>query len=103
MNGANRPVTQRAGNEDVLANRQPRLRPRLDNFANGFVTGNQRVTHARKKRHASGEQQTLRAGADPAPTGLHDKVGTLRQVERKAARPQTARLLHHDCKPAQHG
>lgn len=51
-----------------------------DDVTNGFVSGNQRVTHAGERWHPPLPQQALRAGADFAPGYIHDDVVVARWV-----------------------
>ena len=83
--------TFRAGNKDLLAGKQVGIGPRFDHAADQLVAGHQRISHVRKRRHPSGPQQPLGAGADAAPVDIDDDVvgrsGESRQADRARSAP----------------
>ena len=69
-------VATRAGHEDSLAHPQPSIGPRIDDAANRFVSGNQRITHAREGGHPPGPEQTLGPGTDAAIFDFDENIVT---------------------------
>ena len=67
-----------AGHEHRLPLAQSRFGSGGAHAADRLVARHQRVTHAGKWWHPAGPQQTLGAGADPAPGDIHHDVGHTR-------------------------
>ena len=78
--------TIRAGHEDIFADSHPRIGTGVDDPADRFVTGDQRITHSGKARHPPGPQQLLGARGHAAPVDLDPDVAGGHRIERE--RPQ---------------
>ena len=71
------------------------LRADLADTADGFIARDERISHARERRHLAGPEKPLGAGADAAPVDVDDDLFGRRVAQGQAPQRELPRPLHH--------
>ena len=71
------------------------LRADLADAADGFIARDERISHARERRHLAGPEKPLGAGADAAPVDVDDDLFGRRVAQGQAPQRELPRPLHH--------
>jgi hypothetical protein len=85
-----------ARHEDAIADTGTRTASRLADAADGFISGHERVSEPRERRHAPGPQEPLGARADSTPLDVNHDVLLTGIRQRKSAEHEALRLFEHD-------